>query len=57
MGLYEIWKRVDKVAYELKLPSELALVDPIFHVSMLKKCIGCPESLFPFEWRKREKGF
>ena len=40
VGPYEILQRVDKVSYELKLPSELASVHPIFHVSMLKKCIG-----------------
>ena len=41
-GLYEILERVSKVPYELKLLSELTLVHPIFHVSMLKKCIGDP---------------
>ena len=46
---YEILQRVGKVAYELKLPGELALVHPIFHVSMLKKCVGDPESIIPIE--------
>ncbi|PHU29727.1 Glucan endo-1,3-beta-glucosidase, basic vacuolar isoform [Capsicum chinense] len=32
----------DLVSYELKLPSDLASVHPVFHVSMLKKCIGDP---------------
>ena len=49
MGPYEILQRVGKVAYELKLPSEFAWVNPIFHVSMLKKCIGDPESILPIE--------
>ena len=49
VGPYEILQRVDKVAYELKLPSELASVYPVFHVSMLKKCIGDPESILPVE--------
>ncbi|XP_069148104.1 uncharacterized protein [Solanum lycopersicum] len=40
---------VSKVTYELKLPSELASVHPAFHVSMLKKCIGDPESILPIE--------
>ena len=48
-GPYEILQRVGKVAYELKLPSELASVHPLFHVSMLKKCIGDPESILPIE--------
>ena len=37
------------MAYELRLPSELASVHPIFHVSMLKKCIGDPECILPIE--------
>ena len=49
MGPYEILQRVGKVAYELKLPNELASVHPIFHVSTLKKCIGDPESIFSIE--------
>ncbi|XP_069147119.1 uncharacterized protein [Solanum lycopersicum] len=47
VGPYEILKRVGKVAYELKLPNEFASVHPVFHVSMLKKCIGDPESIIP----------
>ena len=35
-GPYEILQRVGKVAYELKLYSELTLVHPVIHVSMLK---------------------
>ena len=31
--------------YELRLPNELAFVHPVFHVSMLKKCVGFPESI------------
>ena len=39
MGHYEILQRV------CKLPSELASVHPIFHVSMLRKYMGDPESI------------
>ena len=49
VGPYEIFQRVDKVAYELKLPSELASVHPVFHVCFLKKCIRDPESILPIE--------
>ena len=42
-------QRVGNVAYELKLPSELTSVHPVFHVSMLKKYIGDPESIVPIE--------
>ena len=45
VGPYEIFQRVCKVAYELKLPSELASVHSVFDVSMLKKCISDPESI------------
>ena len=50
VGPYDFLQMVGKVAYELMLPSELASVHPVFHVSMLKKCIGDPESNFSFSW-------
>ena len=34
VGPYEILQRVGKVAYELKFPSELACVHPVFHVTL-----------------------
>ncbi|WMV30080.1 hypothetical protein MTR67_023465 [Solanum verrucosum] len=49
VGPYEILKRVGKVAYELKLLIELALVHPVFHISILKKFIGDPLSILPLE--------
>ena len=39
--------RVGNVSYELKLPNELASVHPVFHVSILKKCLGNPASILP----------
>lgn len=42
-------QQVRKVAYELRLPSELASVHPIFHVSILKKCMGDPVSILSIE--------
>jgi len=36
----KILSRVGKVAYEVKLPSELSSVHPIFHVSILRKHIS-----------------
>ncbi|XP_069143377.1 uncharacterized protein [Solanum lycopersicum] len=44
---YEIWQRVAKVPYELKIPSELSSIHPVFYVSMPKKCIGNSESILP----------
>ncbi|KAK4737909.1 hypothetical protein R3W88_001606 [Solanum pinnatisectum] len=49
VGPYEILKSVGNVAYELNLPNELVPVHPVFHVSMLKKCIGDPVSILPLE--------
>ena len=46
---YEILQRVCKVDYELKLPSELASVHLVFHVSMLKECIDDPKSILTVE--------
>ncbi|XP_060177957.1 uncharacterized protein LOC132607896 [Lycium barbarum] len=37
IGLYEILRRVGKVAYELASPPSLSGVHPVFHVSMQKK--------------------
>ena len=49
VGLYEILKRVGEVEYELAFPAELASVHPLFHISMLKKCLGDPASILPVE--------
>ncbi|WMV09083.1 hypothetical protein MTR67_002468 [Solanum verrucosum] len=46
---YRISKRIGKVAYELELPQELAAVHYVFHVSMLKKCMGGPSLIIPIE--------
>ncbi|XP_049378037.1 uncharacterized protein LOC125842765 [Solanum stenotomum] len=37
------------MAYELELPSGLEFVHPVFHVSMLRKCIGDPYRVDPVE--------
>ena len=49
VGPYKILQKVGKVDHELKLPSEFASVHPLFGVSMLKKCIGDPDSIHPIE--------
>ncbi|WMV41498.1 hypothetical protein MTR67_034883 [Solanum verrucosum] len=46
---YQILRRAGKVAYELDLLNELASVHPVFHVSMLKKCVGDSTSIVPLE--------
>ena len=37
------------MAYELELPAKLAVVHPVFHISILKKCMGDPTSIVPLE--------
>ncbi|WMV18611.1 hypothetical protein MTR67_011996 [Solanum verrucosum] len=47
MGPYKILRRIDKDAYELYFPNDLASVHPVFHVSLFKRCVGDPTSIVP----------
>ncbi|WMV37446.1 hypothetical protein MTR67_030831, partial [Solanum verrucosum] len=49
IGPYRISKRVGNVAYELELPQELATFHSIFHISMLRECMGDPSLIIPIE--------
>lgn len=49
IGPYQIVRRIGNVAYELDLPTSLALVHSVFHVSMLKKCVGDHSLMVPVE--------
>ncbi|WMV54936.1 hypothetical protein MTR67_048321 [Solanum verrucosum] len=49
IGPYRLSKMVGNVAYELELSQELAVVHPVFHISMLKKCIRDPSLIIPTE--------
>ena len=42
MRPYEIVERIGEVAYQLRLPPELARIHDVFHVSMLRKYIEDP---------------
>ena len=37
------------MAYELELPTELIAVHPVFHISLLKKCVGDLASIVPLK--------
>ena len=49
VGPYKILKMVGKVTHELELPVELEAVPPVFHIYLLKKCVGDPTSLVPLK--------
>ena len=49
VGPYKILKRIGKVTYGLELPAKLAVVHPVFHISLLKKCVGDPPSIVPLD--------
>ena len=44
-----ISKGIDNVDYELMLAQELAMVHTLFHISMLKKCMGDLSRIIPTE--------
>ncbi|XP_070049862.1 uncharacterized protein [Nicotiana tomentosiformis] len=46
IGPYEILDRVGAVAYRLALLPELSFIHPVFHVSMLRKCISDSSQVF-----------
>ncbi|XP_027772363.1 uncharacterized protein LOC114076857 [Solanum pennellii] len=40
-------KRIGKVAYELELQKELDAYNPVYHLSMFKKCMSDPSLIIP----------
>lgn len=57
MEPYEIMKRIGKVAYELDLSMELAMVHQVFHVSMLRKFMGHSNSIILLKDMSIEEDF
>ncbi|GKF44294.1 hypothetical protein Tco_0130846, partial [Tanacetum coccineum] len=49
VGPFEITKRIDLVAYRLRLTEELNVIHDTFHVSNLKKCLADPILQIPLE--------
>lgn len=47
IGPYQILRHICKMVYELDLPTELAVIHPVFDVSLLKKCLGDPSFVIP----------
>ena len=45
IGRYEITEECGPMAYRLQLPSQLAAVHNVFHVSQLKKCVQVPNEI------------
>jgi hypothetical protein len=45
IGPYEIIEKCGPVAYRLRLPSQLAAIHNMFHVSQLKKCVRVPTEI------------
>ena len=46
---YKILKSIGKVAYELELLAKLEAMHPVFHISLLKKSVGDPDSIATLE--------
>ena len=49
VGPFEIFERIDSVAYRLALPPSLSVVYNVFHVSMIRKYVANPIHIVDYE--------
>ncbi|MDV3181270.1 MAG: hypothetical protein Q8830_03655, partial [Candidatus Phytoplasma australasiaticum] len=49
VGPYKELIRIGKVAYDLQLPIDIHMIHPVFHVSMLRKCVDDPNAIVPLD--------
>jgi hypothetical protein len=49
IGPFEILKICGPVAYRLQLPSQLAAIRNIFHISQLRKCVKIPTEVIDYQ--------
>ncbi|XP_049414651.1 uncharacterized protein LOC125877384 [Solanum stenotomum] len=49
IGQHKVIRRIGQVVFELELPQELSIIHLVFHVSMLRKCIGDSSRITPTE--------
>ena len=49
IGPFKILKKMGNVAYQLALPPSLAVVHPIFHVSMLRRYVRDQAHMISYE--------
>src|SRR5436190_1536904 len=57
IGPFEVLERRGEVAYQLRLPEQLADVHDVFHISQLKKCLRVPEEQLPMEELNLQEDF
>ena len=56
IGLFEITKRVEKLAYRIALPQDLVETHDVFHVSMLRKYITNLDVVVKYEPLEIQEG-
>ena len=54
IGPFEILEICAPVAYRIRLPSRLAAVHNVFHISQLKKCVKVPEEIIEQQYLEVE---